>query len=178
MDGVPLPLSRPVPLQARHDVSAFDCGVSALNSFLQRFALQNQGSRAARTYVATRGEVVVGYYTLAAGSVQRDETPARVAKGLPKHPVPVILLARLAVDRTEQGRGLGASLLKDALVRAAAAADLIGCRAVLVHAKDDAAAAFYRHFGFEPPTGQPLRLYLLMKDLLASLGSDNPSAKP
>jgi predicted N-acetyltransferase YhbS len=100
-----------VPLEARHDVSAFDCGVPALNTFLKKLALQNQRSQAARTYVATRGETVVGYYTLAAASVRREESPARVAKGLAAHPVPVILLARLAVDAAEKGKGPGAGLL-------------------------------------------------------------------
>jgi GNAT superfamily N-acetyltransferase len=159
-----------VPLEAGHDLSAFDCGAPALNEYLKKYALINHQAQSARTYVARRGEVVVGYYTLAAGSVSREETPARVARGLARHPVPVILLARLAVDRSEQGRGLGAGLLKDALLRAAQAADIIGCRAVLVHAKDQAAKAFYRRFGFEPSPVDELHLYLLMKDLKASLG--------
>jgi GNAT superfamily N-acetyltransferase len=103
--------------------------------------------------------------------VSREETPTRVAKGLARHPVPVILLARLAIDRGEQGKGLGAGLLKDALLRAAQAADIIGCRAVLVHAKDHSARAFYQRFGFEPSPIDELHLYLLMKDIKASLGS-------
>ena len=94
-----------------------------------------------------------------------------MAKGLARHPVPIILLARLAVDRGEQGRGVGAGLLKDALLRTAKAAAIIGCRAVLVHANDQAARAFYQRFGFEPSPVDELHLYLLMKDLKASLGS-------
>jgi len=168
-------LSSPVLLEARHDLSAFDCGVSALNSFLKKFALQNQRNQSARTYVATRRERVVGYYTLAAGSARREETPARVAKGLAAHPVPIILLARLAVDITEKGQGLGAGLLKDALLRAVAAADIIGCRAVMTHAKDDNAKSFYQRFGFEPSSADPFRLFLLLKDTKASLGI--PSGK-
>jgi GNAT superfamily N-acetyltransferase len=160
-----------VPLEAHHDVSAFDCGAPALNEFLKKYALTNQQNQSARTYVTRRSNTVVGYYTLAAGSVSREETPTRVAKGLPRHPVPIILLARLAVDRSEQGRGVGAGLLKDALLRVAQAADLIGCRALLVHAKDPAARAFYPRFGFEPSPVDELHLYLLMKDLKASLGS-------
>ena len=108
---------------------------------------------------------MVGYYALTAGSVEREESPERVKKGLARHPIPVILLARLAVDRREQGKGLGAALLKDALIRAAGAADEIGARAVLVHAKDDEARAFYEHFDFEPSPIDPLHLFLLMKDL-------------
>src|SRR5439155_22828153 len=96
MDRQKPPLDSPVPLDTRHDVSAFDCGVPALNNYLKKFALENQQSQSARTYVATRGESVVGYYTLAAASARREETPARVAKGRAAHPVPVIRLARLA----------------------------------------------------------------------------------
>jgi predicted N-acetyltransferase YhbS len=165
----PPPLNSPVPLNATHDVSAFDCGVAALNDFLKKYALQNQQNQSARTYVAAREERVVGYYTLAAGSVRREETPARVAKGLAAHLVPVILLARLAVDVSERGQGLGGGLLKDALLRAVQAADIVGCRAVLVHAKDEAAQAFYQRFGFEPSPSDELHLYLLMKDIKASL---------
>jgi predicted N-acetyltransferase YhbS len=162
-------LNPPTPLEARHDVSAFNCGVPALDNYLKKFALQNQQSQAARTYVATRGETVVGYYTLAAASVRREETPARVAKGLAAHPVPVILLARLAVDISDKGQGLGRGLLKDALLRAVQAADIVGCRAVMVHAKDEQAAAFYRRFGFETSPSDPFCLFLLMKDVKASL---------
>ncbi len=166
----PEALERPAPIESGHDLSAFDCGAPALNDYLRKYALQNQQGHAARTYVACRGRRVVGYYTLAAGSVRPDDPPSRVVKGLAKHPVPVILLARLAVDRTEQGKGLGAGLLKDALSRASQAADVIGCRAVLVHAKDAAAKSFYQRFGFEPSTVAELHLYLLMKDIRASLG--------
>ena len=165
------PLHSPVPLEARHDLSAFDCGVAALDNYLKKFALQNQRGQSARTYVAARGERVVGYYTLAAASARREETPARVAKGLAAHPVPVILLARLAVDQNEKGRGLGAGLLKDALLRVVQAADIVGCRAVMVHAKDDVAKTFYQRFGFEESPTDPFRLFLLVKDLKASLGA-------
>lgn len=167
---VPPPLNNPAPLEASHDLTAFDCGAPALNDYLRKYALVNHQNQSARTYVTRREDAVVGYYTLAAGSVSREETPARVAKGLARHPVPIILLARLAVDRSEQGKGLGTGLLKDALRRASQAADIIGCRAVLVHAKDHAARAFYERFGFEASPVDELHLYLLMKDLKASLG--------
>jgi predicted N-acetyltransferase YhbS len=166
----PLPLNSPVPLDASHDREAFDCGVEPLNDYLHKYALQNQQNRSARSYVATRGARVVGYYTLAAGSVGRADTPDRVTKGLANHPVPVILLARLAVDRSEQGQGLGKGLLKDAFRRVIQAADLIGCRALLVHAKDESAKAFYEKFGFVPSPTHPLHLFLLVKDILANLG--------
>jgi GNAT superfamily N-acetyltransferase len=165
------PLPRPVPLDRTHDLSAFDCGAPALDDYLRKYAWQNHQNRSARTYVTTRDSRVVGYYTLAAGSVRRDDTPPRVAKGQGNYPLPIILLARLAVDRTEQGKGLGAALLKDALLRAAQAADLIGCRAVLVHAKDKQAQAFYRKYGFESAPVDEFHLYLLMKDIKANQGS-------
>lgn len=159
------PLPSPVPLDPNHDLTAFDCGTVALNDYLHKYAWPNHQGRAARTYVVTRGSRVVGYYTLAAGSVSRDDAPPRVAKGLGNYPVPIILLARLAVDRSEHGKGLGTGMLKDALLRAAQAADLIGCRAVLVHAKDEEAKAFYAKFDFIPSPIDDLHLYLLLKDI-------------
>jgi GNAT superfamily N-acetyltransferase len=165
------PLTSPAPLEPTHDVTGFACGSAPLDDYLRKYALANHQNRSARTYVSTRGSRVVGYYTLAAGSVRRDDTPPRVAKGLGNYPVPVILLARLAVDQAEQGKGLGAALLKDALLRAAQAADIVGCRAVLVHAKDQAAQAFYRRFGFESSPVDELHLYLLMKDIQANASS-------
>ena len=159
------PLHKPEPIAKAHDLQAFDCGVPALNDYLKKYALLNHQSRSARTYVATRGARVIGYYTLAAGSVARSRVPSRVAKGLGQYPVPVILLARLAVDHTEKGKGLGKGLLKDALLRIMQAADIVGSRAVPVHAKDPEAAAFYREFGFEASPVDDSHLFLLMKDL-------------
>ncbi len=162
-------LSGPEPLHAAHDVSNFDCGKQELTEWLRRYALQNHQAGAARVYVVHRTGRVVGYYALAAGSVEPEEAPERVRKGLARHPISIILLARLAVDISARGQGLGAALLKDALGRSASAADEIGARAVLVHAKDDEAQAFYRHFDFEPSPTDPLHLFLLMKDLRAIL---------
>lgn len=166
MDPAP---SKPVPLDSSFDLSAFDCGSSPLNEYLRKYALLNQQNRAARTYISTRGARVVGFYTLAAGSVDREEAPPRISKGLSRHPIPIILLARLAVDRGEQSKGLGGSLLKDALIRRTHVGDLIGCRAVFVHAKDEKAEAFYRKYGFEPSPRNKLQLYLLMKDIQQTL---------
>jgi GNAT superfamily N-acetyltransferase len=167
------PLPSPIALNKSHDLTAFDCGEAALNDYLHKYAFQNHQNRSARTYVTARDYRVVGYYTLAAGSVRREDTPPRVAKGLGNYPVPIILLARLAVDRTEQGKGLGAALLKDAILRAAQAADIVGCRAMLTHAKDQVAQAFYRKFGFESSPIDQLHLYLLMKDIKANLGASS-----
>ena len=108
---------------------------------------------------------MIGYYSLAVGAVAPTDAPTRVTKGLARHPVPVMLLARLAVDRTEKGRGLGAALLHDALARTLQAADIAGIRAMIVHAKDDAARRFYEHFDFDPSPTDPYHLYLLIKDL-------------
>jgi GNAT superfamily N-acetyltransferase len=159
------PLEAIVPLEHKHDVSGFDCGEPALNAYLQKYALVNQQNRSGRTYVAARGTGVVGYYTLAAGSVESNSAPPRVTKGLGKYPVPIILLARLAVDLKEKGKGLGSALLKDALLRALQTSEQVGCRAVLVHAKDAAVQAFYRKFGFEPSPSHEAHLFLLMKDI-------------
>jgi GNAT superfamily N-acetyltransferase len=162
-------LNPPVLLTKDHERNSFDCGVSALNDYLTKYALQNQKKHAARTYVATRGDRIVGYYSLAYGSVSLEEAPQNVKSGLPRHPIPVILLARLAVDSTEQGRGLGAALLKDALLRTIQAAEIAGLRAMLVHAKDESAKHFYEKFGFEPSPIDAYHLFLRLSDILYSL---------
>lgn len=158
-------------LDASHDVDAFDCGKEPPSRFLQRHALVNQKAGSAQTCVVCRGEQrVVGYYSLAVGAVEHADAPERVGKGLARHPIPVMLLARLAIDRSEQGNGLGKALLKDALLRTAQAAGIAGIRALLVHAKDDEARAWYEALDFEPSPTDPYHLFLLMKDLRALLG--------
>ncbi len=164
------PLSKVEAIAESHDVSRFDCGAhESLNDWLKRFALANQKSESSRTYVVHRNRSVVGYYSIAAGSVSVEESPGRIAKGLARHPIPVILLARLALDKDEKGTGLGKALLKDALARIAQAADIVGARAVLVHAIDEQARKFYEHFDFEPSPIHELQLMLLMKDLRKAL---------
>ena len=162
----------PVTLSSDHDVSLFDCGVEALNGFLARHALQNQQNNSARTFVSTRenSREVVGYYSLCAASVDFDQTPDRIKKGLARHEVPLILLARLAVDSSFKGKGLGASLLQDAFGRFLSAQEAIGARALLAHAKDESAKAFYEKWGFVSSEGLPLHLYILTKDIKATLG--------
>ncbi len=159
------------PLRADHELEDFDCSREDLNRFLKRFALVNQKAETARTYVACRGRRAIGYYSLVVGSVLHAEASKRVTKGVAKHPVPVMLLARLAVDRREHGLGIGAGLLKDALLRTTQAANLAGIRALLVHAKDGSAAAFYRHFNFDPSPTDPFHLFLLVKDIRRMLGN-------
>lgn len=164
-----LPLSGVEKLTKTHDTSEFDCGKPALDDWLKRFALVNRASDTAQTYVVHRGGRVVGYFAIAYGSVAREEAPDRITKGLARHPIPVVLLARLAADKAERGTGLGKALLKEALLRIDAASDIAGARAVLVHAIDDEARSFYEHFGFERSPVDDLQLMLLMKDLRASL---------
>ena len=152
-------------LTNRHAVEAFDCGSEPLNRYLRQFALPNQSAGGAQTYVASLGGSVIGYYSLSTGSVEYDQAPARTRKGLARHPIPLIILARLAVDRAWQGHGLAAALLRDALRRIAGAADIIGIRAVMVHAKDDSARRFYAHFNFDPSPTEPLQMFLLVKEI-------------
>ncbi|CAN5335777.1 GNAT family N-acetyltransferase [soil metagenome] len=148
-----------------HQVEPFDCGEPALNRFLHRFALASQQASAAQTYVGLADDTVVGFYTLVVGEIACDDAPERLTKGMARHPVPLMLIARLGVQLGWQGRGLGAGLLKDAMRRTAQAADIAGIRALAVHAKDEKAQAFYRHFDFiESPT-DPLHMFLLLKDL-------------
>lgn len=156
-------------LGKHHDISQFECGKLALDDWLKKWALPNLASESARTFVAHRKGVVVGYYSICTGSVRREEAPKRIAKGQAAHPIPVILLARLAVDQREHGRGLGAALLKDALLRIAEAIDIVAARAVLVHAIDDEARGFYRHFDFEESPVDRYQLMLLVKDLRRNL---------
>lgn len=161
-------LTGPEKLSAHHNPDGFSCGVESLDQWLKKFARINQQSNLTTTYVVHRSRRVVGYYSLAAGSVNRSDAPARIAKGAPNHPIGVVLLARLAVDVGEKGVGLGSALLKDALLRAAAAADIIAVRAVLVHAINEDARRFYMRFDFEPSPVHPLHLMLLMKDIRGS----------
>lgn len=157
-------------LQRTHEVEAFDCGQPELDRFLIRHALQAQQMNSSQTYVGLSGKTVVGFYTIVAGEVRHADAPARVVKGMPRHPIPLLVLARLAVHSEWQGRGIGAGLLLDALGRALQVADIIGTRALAVHAKDDSAAAFYRHFGFMSSPTDKRHLFLLIKDIRAASG--------
>lgn len=155
----------PAPLTHEHNCDEFDCGSDPLNQYLRRFAWVDQRAGAARTYVAIQAGRVAAYYTLAYGSVEHRLACQRVRKGLAQHPIPVMVLARLAVDRTYQKQGLGKGLLKDALLRTMQAAEIAGLRAVLVHAKDEDARRFHERFGFEPSPLDRFHLMLLLKDL-------------
>ncbi len=152
-------------LDKLHQIEAFDCGVPELNHFLINHALANQKANSATTYVGCEGKSVIGYYSLAVGSVIHASATNRVSKGLAKHPVPVMLLARLAVDEKYQSQGIGKGLLKNALLKTTQAADIAGIRALLVHAKDDTAKNWYLSFDFEASPTDPLQLFLLIKDI-------------
>jgi predicted N-acetyltransferase YhbS len=133
----------------RHDVTGFSCGNELLNRWLVRYAGQNQRRDAARTFVATKDQRVYGYYTLLAGELDHHEATPETSKGLSQHfPIPVAILARLAVDVDQQGQRIGAALLNDALVRVVRASEQVAVRAVVVHAVDERAARFYERFGF------------------------------
>jgi predicted N-acetyltransferase YhbS len=156
-------------LTPQHRIEDFTCGRESLDRYLVRHALAAQQSSAAQTRVACEGDRVVGYYTLVFGQVAPDHAPARVAKGQPRHPIPLMLLARLAVATEKQGQGLGAGLLKDALARTLAAAEIAGLRAFAVHAKDDQARSFYERFDFVASPSDPMHLFVLLKDVRAML---------
>jgi predicted N-acetyltransferase YhbS len=158
-------------LDAHHDVSTFDSGNEVLDAWLRRHALPAQRIDSARTFVATRSGRVVGYFSLTMGSVLRAEAPAKLVRGMPAYPVGMVLLARLAVDQSQQGRGAGAMLLAEALRKAVAAGEVAAARLIVVDAVDDDAAAFYRRYGFVRAPENPLRSYRRMKDVRASLDS-------
>ena len=154
----------------RHGTGEFSCGNEALNRWLRSYASQSQRRDAARTFVATGdGGAVAGYDTLVAGEVAHTSATDDVRRGLSHHfPIPVAILARLAVDRDQQGRGLGAALLRDALRRVARASRDVGVRAVVVHAIDDDAAAFYERFGFRPLSNDPRTLMVTLAEIRAA----------
>ncbi len=157
-------------LGPHHPIEAFDCGQPDLNNWLLKHALQNQGANAAQTYVGLVDGMVVGYYSLAVGQVEYAEAPERLKKGLARHPVPIMLLARLAVHKDWQRKGVGRGLLKDAVLRTIQAADIAGIRALAVHAKDDAARRYYEQFDFVPSPTDALHLFVLLKDVRRAVG--------
>lgn len=156
--------SAPQALGASHRLEEFDCGKPALTEWLLHHAHQAQGSGSARTFVTCNQNRVAGYYSLTVGQIDTLEAPERIRRGMGQYPIPLVILARLAVDLDYQKRGLGFSLLQDAIMRTIAIADQAGIRALLTHPIDAAADAFYRRFGFEPTPLQERQLILLLKD--------------
>jgi GNAT superfamily N-acetyltransferase len=161
----------PRPLERRDALDQFDCGVRSLDQWLREHAVAAHASGSARVFVTTHKSsgAVVGYYALAAGGVEPRHATARLAKGQPRHrAIPVVVPARLAVDRGHQGAGLGRSLLRDALIRVLGAAEEIGLRAVVVHAQNEDVRGWYESHGFERSPTDPLHLVRLMKDIRKS----------
>ena len=157
--------TQPEPLRGKHTLDGFSCGEESLDSWLHRYARHAEATGSARTFVTTDGKRVVGYYALAIGQVEPDQATERLMKGQPgKRPVPVLVVARLAVDREHQDKGVGRSLLQDALLRCDQVAESVGVRAVVVHV-NELAVEFYDRFGFEASPTDRLHRILLMKDL-------------
>ena len=161
-------LSPAAPLSDHHQVDDFHCGEPALDDWLRRRAHANQASGATRTFVVCDGDRVVGYYALASGAVTVASVPGRFRRNMPD-PVPVAILARLAVDDAYQGRGLGRALFRDGARRVAQAADAIGIRGIVVHAISEEARTFYLALGFDPCPGEPMTLVVTLADVQAAL---------
>ncbi|RDS82845.1 N-acetyltransferase [Dyella monticola] len=161
-------LAAPEPLGPHHDVEPFQSGVETLDIWLKRRALKNQSSGASRTFVVCEGARVVAYYALAASAVTVDAAPGRFRRNMPD-PIPVVVLGRLAVDQSQQGKGIGRALVQDAARRVLQAADAIGVRGMLVHALSADAKAFYERLGFDPSPLDPLLLMITLVDLHAAL---------
>ncbi len=157
-------------LRRDHPIDAFDCGQEVLNNWLRKHALQNQGAGATQTYVGLAGKIVIGYYSLAVGQIEYGDAPERLQKGLARHPVPFMLLARLAVDKEWQRKGVGRALLRDAVLRTVQAAEIAGIRALAVHAKDEQARRYYEQFDFVASASDSLHLLVLLKDIRRRVG--------
>lgn len=170
MTASPEQSSRIERLSRAHAVETFICGRPELDRFLVRHALQAQQMDSSRTYVGLSGDVVIGYHTIVVGQVTHAEAPERVVKGMPRHPIPLLILARLAVHLDWQGRGVGAGLLLDAMGRVLQVAEIAGVHALAFHAKDDVAVAFYRRFGFVPSPTDDRHLMMPIKDIRAAVG--------
>jgi len=168
MTGGAEAVGAPEHLTSQHDLEGFASGVSALDDWLRRHALANEQTGASRTYVVNANGRVVGYYALAAGGVAHAAAPGRVRRNMPD-PVPVMVLGRLAVDRTYQGHGLGVGLLRDAILRTLQAADVAGIRAILVHATSDEAKRFYERHGFVASPIDPMTLMITIADVRRTL---------
>jgi GNAT superfamily N-acetyltransferase len=167
--GVGRGYSKPRPITQDDDTSQFSCGDDHIDQWLKRYAVANHFGGGARTYVTLRESQVVGFYALAATSIQRADATPRAARTMPQ-PVPAILLGRLGVDQKEAGHGLGTFLLQDAILRTLEAADVIGVRVLLVHAASEDARRFYVNRGFEPSPTDTMHLMVLLKDVRANLG--------
>jgi predicted N-acetyltransferase YhbS len=159
-----VPLTRPAPLADIHELIDFFSGVTSLDDWLKHRARANQVSGASRTYVVADGHRVVGYYALASGAIATAESVGRFRRNMPD-PIPVVVLGRLAVDGSQQGRGLGRALFRDCAQRVVQAADTIGIRGIVVQAISDQAKAFYQALGFDPSPADPMTLMVRLSDI-------------
>jgi GNAT superfamily N-acetyltransferase len=158
----------PEPLADHHNIEGFDSGEDSLDNWLRRRARANQLSGASRTYVASDGKRVIGYYALASGTITIENAPGRFKRNMP-NPIPVVVLGRLAVDREWQSKGIGRALFKDAAFRVANAADAIGIRGIVVHALSEEAKNFYLALGFDASPLEPMTLMITLSDIRAAL---------
>ena len=165
-----MPLSRPEPLADAHELNDFLCGVASMDDWLKRRARPNQVSGASRTFVVADNHKVVGYYALASGAIAVEAGVGRFRRNMPD-PIPVAVLGRLAVDRSQQGRGLGRALFRDCAMRVANAADTIGIRGIIVHAISEQAKAFYLALGFDASPKEPMMLMVTLGDIRKLISS-------
>lgn len=161
-------ISAPEPLAAHHDIDGFSCGVVSLDDWLRRRARGNQASGASRTFVVCEGKRVIAYYALASSSVAAVAVTTRFRRNMPD-PVPVVVLARLAIDQEYHGKGMGRALVKDASLRVIGASELMGIRGLIVHAISEDAKAFYASLGFSESPTNPMTLMVSLDDLKANL---------
>jgi ribosomal protein S18 acetylase RimI-like enzyme len=163
-------LTSPMPLRQGHDAFSFDCGRLIMNDWLKDLAWKNSEGNSTRTYVVCRGtKKVVAYYALSVGAVDRDEAPSILSRNCP-NPIPVIVLARLAVDKSEGSQGIGRALLSNGMKRAAQAARIIGARALIVQPLDEKAIAFYEHFDFRWLSKETQKMFITMKTIQQEMG--------
>jgi predicted N-acetyltransferase YhbS len=162
-------------LNKDHIVKSFDCGEPELNLFLTKYALMNQDSGSSRTYVALSDNQVIGFYTLTIGSIEHSSTSERLKKSLPAHPIPIFILARLAVASNKQNQKIGSGMLRDAMKKVLQVSESVGGRALIVHAKDQKAKEFYEHFDFQESPSDRLHLYLLIKDIKKRVTCTQPN---
>jgi GNAT superfamily N-acetyltransferase len=172
----PVPFSAPEPLAPDHALDGFDSGVPTLDAWIRTRARPNEAAGASRTFVIADGEEgrnVVGYYSLAAASIMHGQATGKVKRNMPE-PVPAILIGRLALDRRLQGRGHGISLLQDAVLRIVGAAEMVGVRAILVHAMSEDARRFYERFGFRVSPIEPMTLMMTVGEVVHMMGKPRP----
>lgn len=149
----------PCPITAAHNIDNFDCGEASLNDFLAKRALKNHLSGASRCFVLCEGENVIGYYSLCAGAISHESAPKAMRRNMP-NPLPIILLGRLAIDKSRHNQGIGQALLRDAMLRSVAVAKDAGVVAILVHAISEPAKQFYLSRGFVESPLQPMTLFM------------------